>query len=133
MNKVILIGNIVRDPEVRYTTGSNQLAVTRFTVAVSRPPKKDGERLTDFINCVAFGNTGENIGKFFVKGDKIGVCGRIQVSTYTKDDEKRTSTDVVVESFDFCNGGKKTESAPQSEPAAYTTEDAIEDDSSLPF
>jgi single-strand DNA-binding protein len=131
VNKVILIGNIARDPEVRYTTGSTQLAVTRFTVAISRPPKKDGEKVTDFINCVAFGSTGENIGKFFVKGDKIGVCGRIQVSTYTKDDEKRTSTDIVVESFDFCNGSKKTESTPQSEPAGVEySEEAGED---LPF
>ena len=107
MNKVILMGNLARDPEVRYTSGENQMAVTRFAIAVnrrfSRSNQQNGQSDVDFINCVAFGKTGETIGNYFTKGRKILVSGRLQVSSYDgKDGQKRYSTDVVVEDFEFC-------------------------------
>ena len=108
MNKVILMGNLTRDPETRYTSGENQLAVVRFGIAVnrrfqSRNAQQNGTNDVDFINCVAFGKTGETIAKFFTKGRRILVSGRLQVSSYEDSNgQKRTSTDVIVEDFEFC-------------------------------
>ena len=105
MNKVILLGRLARDPEVKYTQATEHLAVCRFSVAVNRPyskNKQENEPTADFINCVCFGKRGENINQYFCKGNRIAVQGRLQVSTYTdQQGNKRYSTDVVVEDFEF--------------------------------
>lgn len=102
MNKVILMGRLTRDPEVRYTQGDNASAVARFSLAVDRRFKKDGEQTVDFISCVAFGKTGEFIEKYGHKGTKFVVEGRIQTGSYTnKDGQKVYTTDVVVEQVEF--------------------------------
>ena len=103
MNKVILMGRLTRDAEVRYSQGDNSLAIARFSLAVDRRYKKDGEEQTaDFISCVAFGKTGEFLEKFGHKGTKFVIEGRIQTGSYTnKDGQKVYTTDVVVESVEF--------------------------------
>ena len=103
MNKVILIGRIVRDPEVRYGGANNTGAVARYTLAVDRKYKKDGEQTADFINCVAFGKLAEFAEKYLKKGIKIAVAGRIQTGSYkNKDGNTVYTTDVVVEEQEFC-------------------------------
>ena len=99
MNKCVLMGRLTRDPEVRM---SGDTAVARFSLAVDRRFKKDGEQTADFINCVAFGKTGEFIEKYGRKGIKFVVEGRIQTGSYTnKDGQKVYTTDVVVEQVEF--------------------------------
>ncbi|MDE5699863.1 MAG: single-stranded DNA-binding protein [Lachnospiraceae bacterium] len=103
MNKVILMGRLTRDPEVRYTQGENQMAVARYTLAVDRRfNRNNDENTADFISCVAFGKTGEFAEKYLRKGTKIAVTGRIQTGSYTnKDGVKVYTTDVVVEDHEF--------------------------------
>lgn len=105
MNKVILIGRLSKDVEVRYTQGAEPMAVGRFNIAVNRPystNKKDGEPTADFINCIAFGKRAENIKQYFKKGNRIAVEGRIQVNHYKdKDGNTRVATGVLVDSFEF--------------------------------
>lgn len=103
MNKVILMGRLTRDPEVRYTQGENQMAVARYTLAVDRRfNRNNDENTADFISCVAFGKTGEFAEKYLRKGTKIAVTGRIQTGSYTnKDGVKIYTTDVVVEDHEF--------------------------------
>ena len=103
MNKVILMGRLTRDPEVRYSQGENSTAVARFTLAVDRRfAKKEGEASADFISCVAFGKTAEFIEKYFRQGSKAVITGRIQTGSYTnKDGQKVYTTDVVVEDVEF--------------------------------
>ena len=129
MNKAIEIGRLTRDPEVRYTTGANgNMAIARYTLAVDRRTKKDGEQNADFIPCVAFGKAGEFAEKYFRKGMKVAVTGRIQTGSYTNRDGQRVyTTDVIVEEQEFAesraassnNGGssfsgnfQRSESAP---------------------
>lgn len=101
MNKVVLVGRCVRDPEVRYG-GANNTAVAKYTLAVDRKYKKDGEPTADFINCVAFGRLGEFAEKYFRKGTKVAVVGRIQTGSYTNKDGVRVyTTDVVIEEQEF--------------------------------
>lgn len=96
------MGRLTRDPEVRYTQGDNTSAVARFSLAVDRRFKKDGDQTADFINCVAFGKTGEFIEKYGHKGTKFVVEGRIHTGSYTnKDGQKVYTTDVVVEQVEF--------------------------------
>ena len=103
MNKVELIGRLTKDPEVRYTQSATPMAIARYTLAVDRRFKKDGEPTADFINCVAFGKMGEFAEKYLHKGVKIAVSGRIQTGSYTnKDGQKVYTTDVVVEEQEFC-------------------------------
>ena len=103
MNKVILMGRLTRDPEVRYSTsGDSQLAIARYTLAVDRRFRRDGEQTADFIRCVAFGRSGEFAEKYFHQGTKIVAEGRIQTGSYTnKDGMKVYTTDVVVEEQEF--------------------------------
>ncbi|MEN8078989.1 single-stranded DNA-binding protein [Clostridioides difficile] len=102
MNKVILIGRLTKDPELRYAAGSGT-AVCRFTMAISRPFKKDE---TDFINCVAFGKTGETITQYLTKGRQLAVTGSIRTGSYdAQDGTKRYTTDVAVDSFEFIGSG----------------------------
>lgn len=98
MNKVILIGRLTKDPELRYAAGSGT-AVCRFTLAVSRQFKKDE---TDFINCIAFNKPGETIAQYLIKGRQLAVVGNIRTGSYDgQDGTKRYTTDVIVESFEF--------------------------------
>ena len=102
MNKVILMGRLTRDPEVRYSAGENALAIARYTLAVDRRFRRDGEANADFINCVSFGRTAEFAEKYFRQGLKIAVTGRIQTGSYTnRDGVKVYTTDIIVESHEF--------------------------------
>ena len=100
MNKAILMGRLTRDPEVRYTQG--EMAVGRYTLAVDRRFKRDGEATADFINCVAFGKQAEFAERYFRQGLKVIISGRIQTGSYTnREGRKVYTTDVVVEEQDF--------------------------------
>ncbi len=113
MNKVILMGRLTRDPDVRYTAGDNPTAIGRYTLAVDRRYKREGEATADFINCVAFGKQGEFAEKYFRQGTKVLVTGRIQTGSYTnRDGVKVYTTDVVVEEQEFAES-KKEEKKPQ--------------------
>lgn len=103
MNKVILMGRLTRDPEIRYTQGENQMAIARYTLAVDRRFNRgNDENTADFISCVAFGKSGEFAEKYLRKGIKIAVTGRIQTGSYTnKDGVKVYTTEVVVEDQEF--------------------------------
>ena len=102
MNKVVLVGRLTRDPEVRYSQGNNATAVARYTVAVDRRFKRDGEPTADFIPCVIFGRSAEFAEKYFRQGLKIIVSGRIQTGSYTnRDGQKVYTTEVVVEEQEF--------------------------------
>lgn len=102
MNKVILMGRLTRDPEVRYSQAAEPIAIARFTLAIDRKVKQEGAQAADFINCVAFGKNGEFAEKYLRKGIKIAVIGRIQTGSYTnKDGTKIYTTDIVVEEFEF--------------------------------
>ena len=107
MNKVILIGRLTKDPELRYAAGSGT-AVCRFTVAINRQFKKDE---TDFINCVAFGKTGETIAQYITKGRQIAVTGSIRTGSYESNSgEKRYTTDVVLDGFEFIGNSNSNSS-----------------------
>ena len=139
MNKVILMGRLTRDPEVRYTQGDNAMAIARYSLAVDRRFKKDGDEQTaDFINCIAFGKSGEFAEKYLKKGTKVAVVGRIQTGSYTnKDGQKVYTTDVVVEEQEFAeskNSGSSDNN--QSVPVNKNTDfmnipDGIDEE--LPF
>jgi single-strand DNA-binding protein len=102
MNKTILLGRLTREPEVRYSQGANPTAIARFTLAVDRKFKKDGEQSADFINCLAFGKTAEFVEKYLKQGTKIALTGRIQTGSYTnKEGQKVYTTEVVAEELEF--------------------------------
>ena len=108
MNKVILMGRLTRDPEVRYSQGNSgeQMAIARFSLAVDRRFARrnggDDQQTADFINCVAFGRQGEFVEKYLHKGTKVALTGRIQTGSYTnKDGQKVYTTEVVVEDQEF--------------------------------
>ena len=104
INKVVLLGRLTKNPDLKYAAGSGT-AVCRFTVAINRQFKKDE---TDFINCVAFGKTGETITQYLTKGRQIAVTGSIRTDSHdTKDGTKRYTTDVIVETFEFVESKKK--------------------------
>lgn len=136
MNKVILIGRLVRDAEVRYTQGAEPMAIARYTLAVDR--RKKDENSADFISCVAFGKSAEFAEKYLHKGIKIAVEGRIQTGSYTnKDGKKIYTTDVVVESTEFAESKNSAQQAP-AEPTADMDEGFMSipdgvDDEGLPF
>jgi single-strand DNA-binding protein len=136
MNKVLLIGRLARDAEVRYTQGAEPMAIARYTLAVDR--RKKDENSADFISCVAFGKSAEFAEKYLHKGIKIAVEGRIQTGSYTnKDGKKIYTTDVVVESTEFAESKNSAQQAP-AEPAADMDEGFMSipdgvDDEGLPF
>lgn len=109
MNKVMLIGRIVRDPEIR---AAGSTTVAKYTLAVDRKYKKDGEPTADFINCIAFGKLADFAEKYLAKGTKVAVEGRIQTGSYTnKDGNKVYTTDVIVESTEFCESKSSQKSS----------------------
>lgn len=111
MNKVILMGRLTRDPDVRYSqTANGSMAVARYTLAIDRRFKKDGETNADFISCVAFGKVGEFAEKYLRQGTKIVVEGRIQTGSYTnKDGNKVYTTDIYVENCEFAESKSAAE------------------------
>ncbi|MDO4632700.1 MAG: single-stranded DNA-binding protein [Eubacteriales bacterium] len=114
MNKVILMGRLTRDPEVRYSAGENATAVARYTLAVDRrfARRDSGEQTADFISCVAFGRSAEFAEKYFRQGTKIAVSGRIQTGSYTnRDGVKVYTTEVVVEDQEFAESKNASASA----------------------
>lgn len=142
MNKVVLIGRLTKDPELRYAAGSGT-AVCRFTMAINRPFKKDE---TDFINCVAFGKTGETITQYLTKGRQLAVTGSIRTGSYdAQDGTKRYTTDVAVDGFEFIgsagegnNGGSPRNSdnnpwnAPSNDDMGFGDMTPV-DDGDMPF
>ena len=149
MNKVILMGRLTRDPEVRYSAGENALAIARYTLAVDRRFRRDGEATADFINCVAFDRAGEFAEKYFRQGMRVLVSGRIQTGSYTnRDGQKVYTTDIVVDDQEFAdsknasggNEGGYGNSYQQSRPAPSSAigdgfmniPDGVEDEG-LPF
>lgn len=118
MNKVILMGRLTRDPEVRCSQGATPMAVSKFTLAVDRKFKKEGEQSADFINCVAFGKVAETIEKYVHQGYKIIVEGRWQTGSYTnKDGNKVYTNDCAVENIEFCESRSSQQSNSQPAPA----------------
>lgn len=102
MQKWFGIGRLTKDPDVRYSQGEKAMAIARYTLAVDRKFKKDGEQTADFINCVSFGKGGEFAEKYFKKGTKVAIVGRIQTGSYTnKEGQKVYTTDIVVEEQEF--------------------------------
>ena len=145
MNKVILMGRLTRDPEVRYSqTSDGQMAIARYTLAVDRRFNRNGDQSADFIGCVAFGKSAEFAEKYLKQGTKIAITGRIQTGNYTnKDGVKIYTTDVVIEEQEFAeskaasqnsNGGYHPEGRPDPGNAGgdfMSIPYGIEDD--LPF
>ena len=150
MNKVTLMGNLTRDPDVRYSQGEKSTCVARYTLGIRRRFHRDGDPDSDFINCVAFGKQGEFAEKYLKKGMKIAICGRIQTGSYTdKDGIKRYTTDVVVENTEFAeskasdssnsyHGGGYEQPSARPEPTSAVGDgfmnipDGVEDEG-LPF
>ena len=145
MNKVILMGRLTKDPEVRYTQGDKPLAVARYTLAVNRRFKRQGEQEADFIGCVAFGRDGEFAEKYFKKGQMVSIVGRLQVRSWDDSEGKRHwTTEVVIEEQHFAESKASFESNRSAAPAApapkqsassegfYPIDESVEDDD-LPF
>ena len=122
MNKIILTGRFVRDPEVRYSNGEKATAVARFSLAVERNfAKKGGDQPTaDYPNCTAFGKQAEFVEKYFRKGMKAAIVGRIQTGSYTnRDGQKVYTTDVVVEQIEFCESKNSNSQNQQQSQIGY--------------
>lgn len=139
MNKVILMGRLTREPEVRYSQGADPVAVARYTLAVNRRFKRKDEPEADFIPCVAFGKSGEFAEKYFRKGQLVAVTGRLQVRSWEDNEgKKRWTTEVIVEEQYFAESKKNSNAAAPKEggqaPADgfYPIDESVEDDD-LPF
>ena len=141
MNTVALIGNLTRDPEIRYTT--SQMAIATFAIAINRPPKKDGsEGGADFPRITVFGTQAENCNKFLKRGSKVGIIGKIQTGSYEKDGQRIYTTDVVADRVEFlgraaeANNSMTTNTVEPSTVRTVTatmpTWDAVNDDD-IPF
>lgn len=139
MNKVILMGRLTRDPEVRYSGGDNATAVAKYSLAVDRRFKRDNEPSADFINCVGFGKTAEFAEKYFRKGMRICVVGRIQTGSYTnRDGQKVYTTYVVVEEQEFAESKGASENNGADRPQPTTDSNGFMNipdgiDEELPF
>lgn len=134
MNKVILMGRLTRDPEVRYTQGDKAMAVARYALAVNRVYKREGEPEADFINCVTFGRGAEFAEKYFRQGTKIIISGRIQTGSYiNKDGIKIYTTDIVVEDQKFAESKRTSEAQKPSVPSGDGFMNIPDGDEELPF
>lgn len=137
MNKVILMGRLTKDPEVKYVQDTNTFTVARYTLAVNRRFKRDGEPDADFIACVAFGKSAEFVEKYLKKGQQIAINGRLQFETWTdQSGNKHYSTNVIVEEHYFCGSKDNTVTTSVNTSADtmfYATEagDVVDDD--FPF
>jgi len=153
MNKAILLGNLARDPDIRYSQGNEPVCVARYTVAVQRRFRKEGEPDADFISCVSFGKQAEFVERYLKKGMRVSLCGRIQVREYADNaGQRKWSTDVVADEVNFAEsraafearvgqGGQADYGSPNSQPGPPSYEppegfSAITqsiDDDDLPF
>lgn len=139
MNKVILMGRLTRDPEVRYSKGGNPIAIARYTLAVERRRAQEGQQSADFIPCVAMGKLGEFAEKYYQKGTKLIVEGRIQTGSYTnKDGVKVYTTEVMIDSQEFAESKGAGGSSTGGNNAPRTNEEGFMDipegiDEELPF
>ena len=137
MNKVVLIGRLTKDPEIRYTQGDEPVVIGRYTLAVDRKSKgKDWNREADFISCIAFRKAAEFAEKYLHQGMKVAVVGRIQTGSYTsRDGHKVYTTDIVVEEHEFCE--KRAEGQPEEAPVpdadGFMSIPDSTDDEGLPF
>ena len=137
MNKAIITGRLVADPEIRYTQGNEPIAIARYRLAVDRRFKKEGEQTADFIPCIAFSKLAEFAKNYLKKGTKIAVVGRIQTGNYTnKEGQKVYTTDIVVEECEFAES-KAASGTAQTNPQSAPDDEfvPIPDDleSALPF
>ena len=132
MNSVVLIGRLTRDPEVRYTAGT-QMAVCTFTVAIDRPVRSGGEKQTDFPRVTVFGKQAENCERFLAKGRLVGVQGRLQTGSYTNRDGATVyTTDVVADRVEFLERAEKSE-AREAEPVPQGFAAVDESEFDVPF
>lgn len=132
MNCVVIVGRLTRDPDVRYSQGQNPTCISRFNVAVDRRVKRDGEQSADYPNVVAFGKTAEFIEKYFHKGMKIGISGRIQTGSYTNQEGKTVyTTEVVAEEVEFVEKKDSTSEPSTKDGEFQNIPEGIEDE--LPF
>ena len=130
------MGRLTKDPDIRYSQGANTTCVARYTLAVDRKFKQEGQPTADFINCIAFGKLGEFAEKYLHKGVKIAVTGRIQTGSYkNKDGNTVYTTDVVIEEQEFCESksqsNSQTQPTPSNDNSWMNIPDGVED--SLPF
>jgi len=151
MNKVILMGRLTKDPEIRYSQSAEPVAVARYTMAVNRRFKREGEPDADFIGCVAFGKAGEFAERYLKKGMQIAICGRISVRSWDdQNGQRRWTTEVVVEEHQFAEskssfesrmagshdsfeGGQPSKNEPSFEPDGFAAIAESIDDDDLPF
>ena len=140
MNKAHLIGRLTRDPEVRYTSGDQPMAVSNFTLAVDRRFKKDGEQTADFIRCVALGKLGEHVEKYYRKGLKVAITGHIQTGSYVNKEGRKTyTTKVVADELEFAESkaaSQKAGNGQNENTGQQSYGDGFEplgDDEGLPF
>lgn len=139
MNRVILTGRLTRDPEVRYSQGEKSIAIARYTLAVDRKFKKEGEQSADFISCVAMGKNGEFAEKYLKQGTKIVVEGHWQTGSYTnKDGAKVYTNDCMVESHEFCESRNASQQSNNDRPQPMKDSDGFMNvpdgiDEELPF
>lgn len=118
MNKVILMGRLTKDPDVRYTQGQKPVCIARYDLAVNRKYKREGEPDADFFSCVSFGKMGEFVEKYMKKGTKIAITGRLQTGSYTnRNGQKVYYTEVVVEDQEFAESKQNNNAAENSAPA----------------
>ena len=111
------MGRLTKNPEVRYSQGNNPMAIARYTLAVDRRFKRDGDPTADFINCVAFGRNGEFAEKYFRQGTKISICGHIQTGSYTnRDGQKVYTTDVVADEQEFAESKSASQQNQNTQP-----------------
>ncbi len=124
MNKVILMGRLTRDPDIRSSQSENAVTVARFTIAVDRRYRRDADQSADFISCVAFGRTADFFEKYVKQGTKVCVEGRIQTGSYTnRDGQKVYTTDVVVENVEFAESKNTQTGAPAVQPQSAPAQD----------
>ena len=141
MNKVILMGRLTRDPDMRFSTGERQMSIARYTLAVDRRGRKgdNGEQAADFISCVAFDRNAEFAEKYLHQGTKVVVTGRIQTGSYTnRDGQKVYTTDIIVEEQEFAeskSAGANNGFPAGDRPAPAASSDGFMsvDDEGLPF
>ena len=133
MNKIILLGRLTRDPEVRYTQGDNSMAIAKFSLAVNRRFKKENEPEADFFNCTAFGKQAEFVEKYLKQGTKMLLSGRIQNDNYTnKEGQKVYSIQIMVEEIEFAESKNNSTSEPsQSNDGFMNIPDGLQEE--LPF
>lgn len=131
MNKVILIGRLTADPDIRQTNSGKSVA--SYRLAVDRNIKAEGQPEADFLNCTAFGKSAEFAGNYLRKGMKIAVEGRIQTGSYEKDGVKHYTTEIIVDRHEFCESKRSSESGVAAPEQGFSEIPESEDDGQLPF